>query len=72
MKTLIQRFKEPSTWAGLAVLGAVFGLDTQKVAAIGHVAQAVAPFVPVDGGVIAQAVIGAAGFAAVFLPEKKD
>jgi hypothetical protein len=68
---LIQRLKEPSTWAGLAVLGTLFGLDPQKVSAVGQIAQVIAPFVPVDGGVIAQTVIGAAGLAAVFLPETK-
>jgi hypothetical protein len=68
---LIQRLKEPSTWAGVAVLGGLFGLDPQKAAAVAQVAQAVVPFVPADGGVIAQTVIGLAGLAAILLPETK-
>lgn len=71
MSKLIQRLKEPSTWAGLAVLALGFGLNPATVAALGHVAGAIAPFVPADGGVIAQAIIGAAGGLAVVLPETK-
>ena len=72
MKKLIQRLKEPSTWAGVAVLGALFGLDANKVAAVAQIAQAIAPFVQVDGGVLAQSVIGAAAGLAVVLPESKQ
>lgn len=71
MKKFLQRLKEPSTWAGVAVLGAMFGLDPNKVAAVGQIATALAPFVPVDGGVLAQAVTAAAAGAAVLLPESK-
>jgi hypothetical protein len=71
MKTLIQRLKEPSTWAGVAVLAGLFGVDPNKVAAVGHVASAIAPFVPVDGGVLAQAVAGISAAVAVLLPESK-
>jgi hypothetical protein len=70
MKGFTQRLKEPSTWAGFAVLGAMFGLDPHVVAAVGQVAGAIAPFVPVDGGALAQAVIGASALAAIALPEK--
>lgn len=71
MSKLIQRLKEPSTWAGIAAIGVMFGLDPNKVAAVTQIAQAVAPFVPVDGGVIAHTVTGLAGLAAIFLPETK-
>jgi len=71
MNKLIQRLKEPSTWAGLAVLALSLGLDPNKVAVLGHVAAAVAPFVPVDGGVLAHVVTAVAAGAAVVLPESK-
>jgi hypothetical protein len=72
MTKFLQRIKEPSTWAGLAVIAGLFGLDPQKVAAVGHLAQAVVPFVPVDGGMLAQAVTAAAAGIAVLLPESKQ
>jgi hypothetical protein len=71
MKNFVQRLKEPSTWAGLAALSVLFGADPHKVAALGQVATAIVPFVPVDGGVLAQAVGGIAAAAAVLLPESK-
>jgi hypothetical protein len=52
------RLKEPSTWAGLSILGLLFGLDPTKVAAVGQVASALVPFVHTDGGALAQAIIG--------------
>lgn len=69
-----QRLREPSTWAGLAVLGMMFGLDPTKMQAVAAIANAVVPFVHTDGGALAQAIIGlttlgAAG-AAVAMPEK--
>lgn len=67
----VQRLKEPSTWAGLAALGVLFGADPHKVAAVTQIAQAVVPFVPVDGGALAQAIVGLSGLAAVLLPEAK-
>jgi hypothetical protein len=70
-KNIINRLKEPSTWAGLAVLALSFGLGADKVAALGHIVSAIAPFVPVDGGVLAQTIIAAAGGVAVVLPETK-
>jgi len=71
MNKLIQRLKEPSTWAGIAVMALSMGLDPNKVAVVGHLAAALAQFVPVDGGVLAQAIIGAAGGLAVVLPASK-
>ena len=69
---LIQRLKEPSTWAGLGILAVTMGLDPHKAAAVAQVAQIIAPFVPADGGVIAQTVIGlGTGLAAILLPERK-
>lgn len=39
MKALfLQRIREPSTWAGLAVLGTLFGLPPGTVEAAGQVA----------------------------------
>lgn len=71
MSKLVQRLKEPSTWAGVAVLAMGLGFNPTTVAALGHIAAAIVPFVPADGGVIAQAIIGAAGGLAVLLPESK-
>lgn len=71
MNKIIQRLKEPSTWAGLAVLAITLGVDPQKVAALGHIVNAIVPFVPVDGGILAHAVTAAAAGAAVILPESK-
>jgi hypothetical protein len=68
---IVQRLKEPSTWAGLAVLALSLGLDPNKVAALGHVVNAVAPFLPTDGGVLAHAITAAAAGVAVVLPESK-
>lgn len=70
---LVQRLKEPSTWAGVSILGMLLGLHPDKLAAVAAVAQAVAPFLPADGGVIAQTVIGLSGLgagAAIVLAEK--
>lgn len=74
MISFTQRLREPSTWAGLAVLGMMFGLDPMKMQAVAAVANAIVPFVHTDGGALAQAIIGlttlgAAG-AAVAMPEQ--
>lgn len=37
MKSIFDRLKEPSTWAGLSVLGLVFGLPPGTVELIGQV-----------------------------------
>ena len=45
MKTLniiIKRMKEPSTWAGLAALGVIFGMPPGTVEAVGQVLGGVA------------------------------
>ena len=45
MKTLnfiINRMKEPSTWAGIAALGVLFGLPEGTVQALGQVVGGVA------------------------------
>lgn len=53
---VLQRIKEPSTWAGLAVLLAVFGVPALHVEVLGQAINALAAL---------------AGAAAVFLPESK-
>lgn len=42
MKKLFNRFKEPSTWAGLAALAVLFGVDPAKANAIAQAAGVVA------------------------------
>lgn len=37
MNTILDRIKEPSTWAGLSVLGLVFGLPPGTIELIGQV-----------------------------------
>lgn len=71
MNKFVSRLKEPSTWAGLAVIALSLGLDPNKVAALGHIVSAVVPFLPVDGGVLAHAITAAAAGVAVVLPESK-
>jgi hypothetical protein len=38
MNAFVERLKEPSTWAGLSVLGVLFGLPAGTVEAVGQVA----------------------------------
>lgn len=42
MKFALNRLTEPSTWAGLAALAALFGVDPGKVQTLGGAAVAVA------------------------------
>ena len=42
MQNVLQRLKEPSTWAGLAVLGTLFGVPPGTVEAAAQVAGGVA------------------------------
>lgn len=39
---ILQRIKEPSTWAGIAALGVLFGLPAGTVEALGQVVGGVA------------------------------
>jgi hypothetical protein len=52
-KSILNRFKEPSTWAGLAVLAGLFGV----------------PLAPEQFQAVAQAGAAVAGGLAVFIPE---
>ena len=53
MKYFFERLKEPSTWAGLAAIGSMFGVDPNSVQTVGGAAVAVAAalaiFVPEKG-----------------------
>ena len=42
MQFIMNRIKEPSTWAALAVLASMFGIDPGKVQTLGGAAVAVA------------------------------
>jgi predicted branched-subunit amino acid permease len=42
MEQILQRLREPSTWAGLSVLGAVFGAAPGLVDAIGQAIAGIA------------------------------
>lgn len=42
LKAIIQRLKQPSTWAGVSVLGVLFGLPPGTVEAVGQVIGGVA------------------------------
>lgn len=42
LNLIIKRIKEPSTWAGLAALGVIFGLPPGTVEAVGQVLGGVA------------------------------
>lgn len=39
---ILQRLREPSTWAGLSVLGVVFGLPAGTIELVGQVVAGVA------------------------------
>lgn len=41
-KTIFARLREPSTWAGLSVLGVVFGLPPGTIELVGQVVGGVA------------------------------
>ncbi len=77
LKNLLNRFKEPSTWAALAMLSLLFGVKPETAQAVvsgaGLLADvvsalAVSPELAADAVQVAPAVV--AGVAAVLLPEK--
>lgn len=71
MRKIINRLKEPSTWAGFAALAVMFGVPTATANAVLGVVNAVAGasgVTPVDIGHVVGAVCAAA---AVFIPERK-
>ena len=39
MNFFLNRMREPSTWAGLAALGALFGLPPETIGLVGQVAM---------------------------------
>ncbi|WP_454902722.1 hypothetical protein [Variovorax gossypii] len=41
MDILLKRIREPSTWAGIAALGALFGLPSDTIGLVGQVAMGV-------------------------------
>lgn len=42
MKNVLKRLKEPSTWAGIAGLAVLFGVDPVKISAVVQTVGAVA------------------------------
>lgn len=42
MKKIIRRIKEPSTWAGIGVLAALFGVPVEQYTAVAQAIAAVA------------------------------
>lgn len=41
MKIILNRLREPSTWAGFAALGALLGIPAETVGLVGQVAMGV-------------------------------
>lgn len=41
MELILKRIREPSTWAGIAALGALFGIPTEHIGLVGQVAMGV-------------------------------
>jgi hypothetical protein len=41
MNLLLNRLREPSTWAGFAALGALFGLPAETIGLVGQVVMGV-------------------------------
>lgn len=72
MNFIFKRLREPSTWAGLAALGSMFGLRPEIVSVVGDatVALVTAGAAPSAGTVIA-AVTAICSAAAIFVPEHK-
>lgn len=71
-KAILKRIKEPSTWAGLSVLAAVFGVPREAADAVASVATAVIGMsdAGVTGAAVSSALTGLAALVAVVLPEK--
>lgn len=72
MNFFLKRLKEPSTWSGIAALGAIFGVRPEIIPAVADAAVALvtAGTVPTPGTVIA-AVAAVCAAAAVVVPEHK-
>jgi hypothetical protein len=71
LKSFLKRFREPSSWAGIAVAAGVFGVPAASSAAV---VDALAAVTAATGGsplAIAQAVVAITSAVAVFLPEEK-
>lgn len=72
MLKILSRFKEPSSWAGLAAIALMFGARPDQVDAVHGVVTAVATAAGgTNAAVLTQVVVAVCGAAAVFLPEKK-
>ena len=41
MDIILKRIREPSTWAGIAALGALFGIPAEHIGLVGQVAMGV-------------------------------
>lgn len=41
MDLFLKRIREPSTWAGLAALGALFGMPSESIGLVGQVVMGV-------------------------------
>lgn len=72
MKAILNRLKEPSTWAGFAALGTLFGVKPELISAVGDAAIALftvgaAP----NPATIVGAVTAVCSAAAVLIPEHK-
>lgn len=72
MLKILNRLKEPSTWAGIAAMAAMFGVRPEASDAVLGVVNAVAGAAGGTNHVVIGQIIGAVcGAAAVFLPERK-
>jgi hypothetical protein len=72
MKKILNRFKEPSTWAGLSVLAVVFGVPAATADAVANVATAMIGMgdAGVTGASVSSSLTALAALVAVVLPEK--
>lgn len=71
MKAIFNRFREPSSWAALGVLGAVFGLPADATGAVTQAAAAVAGAIGGTTPDVLHAVTAVCAAVAFFLPEKR-
>jgi hypothetical protein len=71
MRKIINRLKEPSTWAGFAALAVMFGVPPVAAEAVLGAANAIAGTAASDPHGVTMAVSAVFSALAIFLPEKK-
>jgi hypothetical protein len=73
MRKIIKRFKEPSTWAGVSILAAVFGVPAVTADAVTGALSALVGLADpgITGTTVSNALTALAAVAAILVPEKE-